>query len=59
MLESFKADLSHQQENAPEGKKAKAKDLEEYRVRTEYLRHEVLTLLFFFFLNAKKYQLID
>ncbi|XP_024113544.1 PH and SEC7 domain-containing protein 3 isoform X2 [Oryzias melastigma] len=41
MLESFKADLSHQQENAPEGKKAKAKDLEEYRVRTEYLRHEV------------------
>ncbi|RVE65847.1 hypothetical protein OJAV_G00120580 [Oryzias javanicus] len=41
MLESFKADLSHQQENAPEGKKAKAKDLEEHRVRTEYLRHEV------------------
>uniref|UniRef100_A0A3P9HFI5 Pleckstrin and Sec7 domain containing 4 n=1 Tax=Oryzias latipes TaxID=8090 RepID=A0A3P9HFI5_ORYLA len=41
MLESFKADLSHQQENAPEGKKAKAKDLEEHRVRTEYLHHEV------------------
>ncbi|KAM6902097.1 uncharacterized protein FYW49_015729 [Xenentodon cancila] len=42
MLNSFKADLSYQQENfPPEGKKTKARDLEEHRVRTEYLHHEV------------------
>lgn len=41
MLESFKADLLYQQENPPEGKKAKSKDLEEHRVRSEYLQHEV------------------
>ncbi|XP_061590095.1 PH and SEC7 domain-containing protein 4 [Cololabis saira] len=41
MLNSFKADLSHQQENPPEGKKTKARDLEEHRVRAEYLHHEV------------------
>ncbi|KAM9306778.1 uncharacterized protein KZ484_000166 isoform 2-T3 [Pholidichthys leucotaenia] len=41
MLESFKADLSYQQQNPPEGKKARAKDLEEHRVRAEYLQHEV------------------
>lgn len=42
MLESFKADLSHLQENLPEGKKIKAKELEEHRVRAEYLQHEVV-----------------
>ncbi|XP_008294846.1 PH and SEC7 domain-containing protein 4 [Stegastes partitus] len=41
MLESFRADLSYQQENPPEGRKAKSKDLEEHRVRSEYLQHEV------------------
>ncbi|XP_023124094.1 PH and SEC7 domain-containing protein 3 [Amphiprion ocellaris] len=41
MLESFKADLLYQQENPPEGKKAKSRDLEEHRVRSEYLQHEV------------------
>lgn len=41
MLESFKADLSYLQENPPEGKKAKAKELEEHRVRADYLQHEV------------------
>ncbi|KAM7368957.1 hypothetical protein PAMP_013257 [Pampus punctatissimus] len=41
MLESFKADLSYLQQNPPEGKKAKAKDLEEHRVRAEYLQHEM------------------
>ncbi|KAM7392830.1 hypothetical protein PAMA_007777 [Pampus argenteus] len=41
MLESFKADLLYLQQNPPEGKKAKAKDLEEHRVRTEYLQHEM------------------
>lgn len=41
MLESFKADLSYLQDNPPEGKKAKAKELEERRVRAEYLQHEV------------------
>ncbi|KAK2819192.1 hypothetical protein Q5P01_024753 [Channa striata] len=41
MLESFKADLSYLQHNAPEGKKAKAKELEEHRVRAEYLQHEM------------------
>ncbi|XP_053196198.1 PH and SEC7 domain-containing protein 2 [Scomber japonicus] len=41
MLESFKADLSYLQDNPPEGKKAKAKELEERRVRAEYLQHEM------------------
>ncbi|XP_071321871.1 PH and SEC7 domain-containing protein 3 isoform X2 [Trachinotus anak] len=41
MLESFKADLSYLQQNPPEGRKAKAKDLEEHRVRAEYLQHEM------------------
>ncbi|KAL7376090.1 hypothetical protein ABVT39_000901 [Epinephelus coioides] len=41
MLESFKADLSYLQQNLPEGKKAKAKELEEHRVRMEYLTHEM------------------
>ncbi|XP_041666930.1 PH and SEC7 domain-containing protein 2 [Cheilinus undulatus] len=41
MLESFKADLSHQQQNIPDGKKAKTKELEEHRVRAEYLQHEI------------------
>lgn len=42
MLESFKTDLSILQKNLPEGKKAKAKELEEQRVRVEYLHHEVV-----------------
>ncbi|XP_031133705.1 PH and SEC7 domain-containing protein 4 [Sander lucioperca] len=41
MLESFEADLSYLQQNLPEGKKAKAKELEEYRVKAEYLHHEM------------------
>ncbi|XP_070706095.1 PH and SEC7 domain-containing protein 4-like [Pempheris klunzingeri] len=41
MLESFKVDLSGLQQNPPEGKKAKAKELEEHRVRAEYLQHEM------------------
>lgn len=41
MLESFKADLSYLQQKPPEGKKAKAKELEEHRVRAEYLHYEV------------------
>lgn len=41
MLESFKTDLSHLREILPAGKKAKARELEEHRVRAEYLRHEV------------------
>ncbi|XP_068562338.1 PH and SEC7 domain-containing protein 4 [Cebidichthys violaceus] len=40
-LESFKEDLSYLQQNLPEGKRAKAKELEEHRVRAEYLRHEM------------------
>ncbi|XP_038137968.1 PH and SEC7 domain-containing protein 4 isoform X1 [Cyprinodon tularosa] len=40
-LDSFKADLLHQQENPPDSKKAKTKDLEEHRVRAEYLQYEV------------------
>lgn len=42
MLESFKTDLSYLQENLPEGKKAKAKELVEHRIRAEYLQHEVI-----------------
>ncbi|GLD55368.1 PH and SEC7 domain-containing protein 3 [Lates japonicus] len=41
MLESFKADLSYLHQNTPEGKKAKAKELEEHRLRAEYLQHEM------------------
>lgn len=44
MLKSFKADLLYLQQNLPEGKKAKAKELEEHRVRAEYLQHEVIKL---------------
>lgn len=39
--DSFKADLLYQQENPPDSKKAKTRDLEEHRVRTEYLQYEV------------------
>lgn len=45
MLESFRTDLSHLQSNPPEGKKAKAKELEEHRTRAEYLHHEVTATL--------------
>lgn len=45
MMESFKADLSHHQQNPPEGKKAKARELEDHRLRVEYLHHEVLKVL--------------
>uniref|UniRef100_A0A3B4A0W5 Pleckstrin and Sec7 domain containing 4 n=1 Tax=Periophthalmus magnuspinnatus TaxID=409849 RepID=A0A3B4A0W5_9GOBI len=41
MLESFKADLSYLHENPPEGRRAKAKELEEHRLRAEYLQHEI------------------
>ncbi|XP_053266973.1 PH and SEC7 domain-containing protein 3 [Pleuronectes platessa] len=40
-LESFKADLSNLQQNPPEGRKARAKELEEQRVRAEYLHYEM------------------
>ncbi|KAM8828638.1 uncharacterized protein AB9W97_004491 isoform 2-T6 [Spinachia spinachia] len=40
-LESFKEDLSYLQQNLPEGKRAKAKELEEHRARAEYLHHEM------------------
>uniref|UniRef100_A0A8C2ZFP2 Pleckstrin and Sec7 domain containing 4 n=1 Tax=Cyclopterus lumpus TaxID=8103 RepID=A0A8C2ZFP2_CYCLU len=39
-LQSFKEDLLYLQQNLPEGKRAKAKELEEHRVRAEYLQHE-------------------
>ena len=45
MLVSFKDDLSYLHENLPEGRKAKARELEEHRVRTEYLQHEVMAAL--------------
>ncbi|XP_072309194.1 uncharacterized protein [Eucyclogobius newberryi] len=41
MLDSFRADLSYLHENPPEGRRAKAKDLEEHRLRGEYLQHEI------------------
>ncbi|XP_068609147.1 PH and SEC7 domain-containing protein 4 [Brachionichthys hirsutus] len=41
MLESFKKDLSYLLKNPPGVKKAKAKELEEHRLRAEYLQHEV------------------
>ncbi|KAL7834841.1 hypothetical protein SRHO_G00290880 [Serrasalmus rhombeus] len=40
MLQSFQEDLSALQQGAPEGRKAKARELEEYRLREEYLQHE-------------------
>lgn len=40
-LQSFKDDLLYLQQNMPEGKRAKAKELEEHRVRAEYLQHEM------------------
>ncbi|XP_061654811.1 PH and SEC7 domain-containing protein 1 isoform X1 [Phyllopteryx taeniolatus] len=40
-LESFKTDLSHLQQNPPEGKKARGKEMEEHRTRAEYLQHEI------------------
>lgn len=45
MLESFRADISYMQENFPERKKAKAKELEEHRIREEYLHYEVNNVL--------------
>uniref|UniRef100_A0A8C2ZEN5 Uncharacterized protein n=1 Tax=Cyclopterus lumpus TaxID=8103 RepID=A0A8C2ZEN5_CYCLU len=44
-LQSFKEDLLYLQQNLPEGKRAKAKELEEHRVRAEYLQHEVTNAL--------------
>lgn len=41
MLESFRADISHLQKNLPEHKKGKSKELEENRIRAEYLHYEV------------------
>ncbi|XP_029024518.1 PH and SEC7 domain-containing protein 1 [Betta splendens] len=41
MLESFKADLLHLQQNPPENRKIRGKELEEQRVRAEYLQHEI------------------
>ncbi|XP_077441942.1 PH and SEC7 domain-containing protein 4 isoform X2 [Vanacampus margaritifer] len=41
MLESFRTDLSHLQQNPPEGKKARGKEMEEHRTRAEYLQHEI------------------
>ncbi|XP_068508927.1 PH and SEC7 domain-containing protein 4 isoform X2 [Syngnathus scovelli] len=41
MLESFKTDLSYLQQNPPEGKKARGKEMEEHRTRAEYLQHEI------------------
>lgn len=41
MLESFGADLSHLHQNPPDGRRAKARDLEEQRLREEYLQHEI------------------
>nr|XP_019962805.1 PREDICTED: PH and SEC7 domain-containing protein 3-like [Paralichthys olivaceus]XP_019962806.1 PREDICTED: PH and SEC7 domain-containing protein 3-like [Paralichthys olivaceus]XP_019962807.1 PREDICTED: PH and SEC7 domain-containing protein 3-like [Paralichthys olivaceus] len=40
-LESFKADLLNLQHNAPESRKARAKELEGHRVRAEYLQYEM------------------
>ncbi|XP_051907752.1 PH and SEC7 domain-containing protein 2 [Hippocampus zosterae] len=41
MLESFQTDLSYLQQNPPEGKKARGKEMEEHRTRAEYLQHEI------------------
>nr|XP_015196009.1 PREDICTED: PH and SEC7 domain-containing protein 1-like [Lepisosteus oculatus]XP_015196018.1 PREDICTED: PH and SEC7 domain-containing protein 1-like [Lepisosteus oculatus]XP_015196022.1 PREDICTED: PH and SEC7 domain-containing protein 1-like [Lepisosteus oculatus]XP_015196032.1 PREDICTED: PH and SEC7 domain-containing protein 1-like [Lepisosteus oculatus]XP_015196040.1 PREDICTED: PH and SEC7 domain-containing protein 1-like [Lepisosteus oculatus] len=40
MLESFSRDLADHQQNAPEGRKSRTRDLEEHRQREEYLQHE-------------------
>lgn len=45
MLESFRADISYMEKNLPERKKAKAKELEEHRIRAEYLHYEVIEVL--------------
>lgn len=42
MLESFRADITYLEKNLPERKKAKAKELEEHRIRAEYLHYEVI-----------------
>lgn len=41
MLESFQEDLAYLQQSLPDGRRAKAKEMEEHRVREEYLQHEV------------------
>lgn len=41
MLQSFSEDLSLLTQSLPEGRKAKAREMEEYRLREEYLQHEV------------------
>ncbi|XP_029625171.1 PH and SEC7 domain-containing protein 3 isoform X1 [Salmo trutta] len=40
MLESFQEDLAYLQQSLPDGRRAKAKEMEEHRVREEYLQHE-------------------
>ncbi|KAG9281878.1 PH and SEC7 domain-containing protein 1-like [Astyanax mexicanus] len=40
MLQSFQEDLSALQQGAPEGRKAKARELEDLRHKEEYLQHE-------------------
>lgn len=45
MLESFRADISYLEKNLPERKKVKAKELEEHRIRAEYLHYEVIEAL--------------
>ncbi|CDQ64164.1 unnamed protein product [Oncorhynchus mykiss] len=40
MLLSFQEDLAYLQQSLPESRRAKAKELEEHRVREEYLQHE-------------------
>lgn len=40
MLESFEKDLSDLQRSLPEGRKPRAKELEELRLREQYLLHE-------------------
>ncbi|XP_048853222.1 PH and SEC7 domain-containing protein 2 isoform X16 [Brienomyrus brachyistius] len=40
MLQSFSEDLSFLTQSLPEGRKAKAREMEEYKLREEYLQHE-------------------
>ncbi|XP_030623708.1 PH and SEC7 domain-containing protein 4 [Chanos chanos] len=40
MLQSFQEDLASLQQGLPEGRRAKARELEEHRLREEYLQHE-------------------
>uniref|UniRef100_A0A6Q2ZL23 PH and SEC7 domain-containing protein 4-like n=1 Tax=Esox lucius TaxID=8010 RepID=A0A6Q2ZL23_ESOLU len=40
MRESFQEDLAYLQQSLREGRKAKSKELEEHRVKDEYLQHE-------------------